>query len=390
MKTGVTRQPGSYKLTFLRSLLILAGAFVSQSNPRCAWAQSSDTYRVYDIDSDTGLDLARGFDILTTTPRNQCVVVQTTIDHPEYGFNGVQFRSFRVESSQQLDRMIGLSATASINVGVGRGSASASYLDSLNVNNYSINYAVEATVTHKGKSVQVQELQERYKKLLSSGNPDLYRRFRSICGDGYITEMPIGGSFRALVQIQTHSRDDAQRLSASLGGSYSAFSASASFSSAIREIAKDNEVRIWSFRRGGDGPVPITVDDIATSAANLPIAVKQAPTPIQIAVMSYVSALDDPALPVATLSQRAGQVERLATLSQKARDQISDARFILNHPDQFQGQSTDALSLSNEIATLNVFREAVSTRADSCISADGVCLIDDLIGPSPLARPARR
>jgi hypothetical protein len=373
-----------------RGAFAIFAAFVFAGLTNSTFAQSDDIVRIYDLDTLTGFDLGRGFDILTSSPRNQCVVIQETVDHPEQGPESVIFRSYRVENSQQLDKALAISASASISVGVGSGSVSSSYSESLAISSYTLNYVVEGSVRHKGKSVKVQDLQDRYKRLLSSGNSEAYRRFRSICGDGYIAEMPVGGDFKAVVQITTNSRSESQALSISLGGSYSALSGAASFSNAVKKAAQTNEVRIWNFRRGGEGPVPITPDEIATSAANLPVNVKQAPVPLQAAVYSYLGILDDPMLPLATFSERAAQIEKLASISARARDQLSDVNYIISHPAQFFGQPTDILQLTNEQNALISFRQSVSIRADQCIRADGLCVVDDFSIPTPLARPARR
>lgn len=377
-------------IMFRGGIFVIFAAFMIVGTAGTASAQSDEIFRIYNIDTGTGYDLGRGFDILTSTPRNQCVVIQEAIAHPELGPESVVFRSYRIESSQQLDKALGISASASIKLGVGSGTASSSYSDSLSISSYTLNYVVDGSVRQKGKSIKVQDLQDRYKRLLSSGNSDGYRRFRTICGDGYIAEMPVGGDFKAVIQITTNSRSEAQALSVSLGGSYAAVSGAASFSNAVKKAAETNEVRIWSYRRGGDGPVPITPDEIATRAANLPVDVKQAPTPLQVAVYSYLGILDDPMLPLATFSERAVQIERLASLSAKARDQLSDVQYIISHPAQFFGQPSDIIQLTNEQNALIEFRKLVSDRADQCIQVDGMCVVDNFVVPTPLARPARR
>ncbi|PDT20050.1 hypothetical protein [Rhizobium hidalgonense] len=349
-----------------------------------------DIFQIYDLQDTTGYDLGRGFDVLTASPRGQCVVVGAIEDHVEFGPVGVNFRSYRIENSQQLDKVLGISASASIKFGVGSANASASYSSSVSLSSYTLNYVVEASVRRKGKSVQVQDLQERYKKLLFSGNPNAYRRFRAICGDGYISEMPVGGDFKAVIQITTSSQKESEQVAASMGGSYSIFSGAASFSSAVKKVSETNEVRIWSFRRGGEGPVPITADDIASNAANLPVSVKDAPAPVQIAVINYIGVVDDPMLPMATFTERAAKINLLGSLSAKARDQSADARYILDHPNQFFGQPSDLFELNAELAALNDFRKLVSARADECVNSEGYCMTDDLTVPLPIARPARR
>lgn len=364
--------------------------YCSLFSGQAALAQEDDIFQVYDLQDTTGYDLGRGFDVLTASPRGECVVVQATDKHDEFGPASVNFRSYRIENSQQLDKALGISVSASIKLGVGSADASASYSQSLSLSSYTLNYVVEASVRRKGKSIKVQDLQDRYKKLLFSGNPEAYRRFRAICGDGYISEMPVGGDFKAVIQITTSSQKESETVAASMGGSYSIFSGAASFSNAVKKASETNEVRIWSFRRGGEGPVPITADDIASSAANLPVSTKDSPAPVQIAVINYIGVIDDPMLPMATFTERSAKIRFLGSLSAKARDQMADTQYIIDHPKQFFGQPDDIFELNAELEMLNDFRKLVSARADECVKADGYCVTDDLVVPLPIVRPARR
>lgn len=376
------------KTCSLRAITFTAIFYVSGC-PSFSFADD-EIFTTYDINSTTGIELGRGYDTLTGSPRSKCVKIQSTNESSELGADSVTFHAYRVENSSQLEKSLGMSASASIKIGVGSGNASASYSKEVSVSSYSLSYVVESAVRHKGKSIDVQDLQDRYKNLLNSRSPDAYHRFRMICGDGFISEIPVGGDFRAVIQIATNSQKETEAAAASMEGSYVTMAGSGSFSSAVKKAAQSNEVRIWSFRRGGDGPVPITADDIATSASQLPVLAKQAPAPVQIAVMNYLGILDDPMLPLPTFAERASRISELAALSSKARDQISDVRYILEHPDQFYGQASDIFQLNNELNSLVSFRELLSARADQCVLSDGICATGDLSLPLPLARPARR
>jgi len=355
-----------------------------------AHSQEDDTLRIYDIENTIGIDLGRGFDILTGAPRAECIQPREAVDHPEFGPDIVEFRSYRIENSQQLDKTLGISASASIRMGVTSANASASYSNALSVSSYGLNYVVESSIRQKGKSLLADSLKEPYKKLIASGKPEMLSRFRTICGDGYITEMPKGGAFKAIIQITTNSRAETEAMAASIGGSYAAASGAASFSSSVKKAASTNEVRIWSFRRGGNGAVPITADDIATAAASLPISVAQTGVPLQVAVFSYATVLDDLAVDLGTFTERASKIEKLANLSADARNQLSDAQFIIDHPSQFYSTPGDLPQLAQEVEDLNGFRLLIQQRADLCVKSDGVCYLDDLTPPQPSARPARR
>jgi hypothetical protein len=347
-------------------------------------------FRVVTLEATAGLEVGRGYDILTGTPRADCVDRSVVEGHPDFGPNSVTFRSVRIENSEQLDKALGVSASASVNTGFGGGGVSASFSNSLSISSYSLNYLVEAGVSAKGNSIRDVKLNNRYHPLIASGNHATIERFRAVCGDGYIGEFTMGGEFKALTQIHTRSKAETESVAASLSASFSMASGAASFSSALKRAAQSNEVLIWSFQRGGNGPIPITPDDIASKASALPVAVKQTPTPIQAAVFSYVLLLDDPALPLVDFADRETALSYLSELSRRARDQQADAQYILDHPSEFYSSPTDLPLLAAELKALNDFRTIIRARAQACVRAAGNCESVDTPIPSPAARPARR
>ncbi|SIO49732.1 hypothetical protein SAMN05443247_06532 [Bradyrhizobium erythrophlei] len=369
---------------------ILLTCFLIQST-LCAYAQEDDPlFRIVTIDTPTGLEIGRGFDVLTGKPRADCVDRSIVEAHPDFGPNSVSFRSIRVENSAQLDKALGISAAASVNAGYFSGGASASFSNSLSVSSYSLSYVVKAVVSGKGSSIRDAKLKEQYRTLISGGNEDSMRRFRTICGDGYISEFTMGGDFQAVVQIHTHTKSETESIAASVNASFSMASGAASFSSSLKKAAQSNEVTVLSFQRGGSGPIAITPDDIATKASALPASIKQTPTPTEAAIFSYVLLLEDPKLPLIDFAEREDVLARLSELSARARDQEADAQYILDHPSEFYSSPTDLPPLAGEIQSLSDYRSVIRAKADACVRAAGNCVSAVVPIPQPTARPARR
>jgi len=118
--------------------------------------------------------------------------------------------------------------------------------------------------------------------------------------------------------------------------------------------------------------------------------VRQAPTPIQAAVFSYITLLDDPTLPLVDFSARETALSYLSDLSRRARDQQADTQYILDHPSEFYSSPADLPLLAAELKALIDFRTIIQARAVSCVSAAGNCDVIATQFPSPTSRPARR
>ena len=353
-------------------------------------AEDDPLFRLINIESTAGLEVGRGYDILAGKPRADCVDRSVLEAHPDFGPNSVTFHSIRIENSAQLDQALGVSASASLSTGYASGSASASYSKSLLISSYSLSYLVETVVSAKGNSIRDVKLKDQYRSLIVKGGDAAINRFRTICGDGYIGEFTMGGSFQAVIQIHTKSKAESESLAATASASFSMASGSASFSSAVKKLAQSNEVRIWSFERGGGGPVAITPDDIASKASSFPDAVKKSPTPSQAAIFSYILLLEDPTLPLIDFVKRETALSYLKDISERARDQQADAQYILDHPAEFYSSPTDLPALAIELKTLDDLQSVIRAKADACVKGAGSCEIVDATLPSPTSRPARR
>ncbi|WP_157386334.1 hypothetical protein [Rhizobium leguminosarum] len=353
-------------------------------------AQEDELFRTVPLDNNVGFEVGRGYDILKGNPRADCVDRSVVQDHPSFGPNSATFHSTRIENSEQLDRALSVSASASVQAGSWGGSASAAFSNSLSVTSYGLTYLVSSEVDGKGDSIRDVKLKDRYLKLISSGKASSLARFRDICGDGYIGEFTMGGLFQAVVQIHTRSQAETESLAATVGASFTMASGSASFSSSLKKIATTNEVKIWTFQRGGAGPIPLTPDEMAAKAAALPDSVKSAATPTQAAIFSYIMLLEDPDLPLIDFTKRERAFSYLSERLRTARDQEADLQYILDHPNEFYFSPADLPRLANERRDLDDFRTVIEAQAQACAENAGDCTINEIPMPVPTSRPARR
>lgn len=355
----------------------------------CSNAAEDPLFRSVLIESNTGLEVGRGFDVLTGNPRADCVNRTAVDSNSAFGPSSVRFRSIRIENAEKLDRTLGISASASVNTSFGGGGGSASFSNEVSVSSYSLNYVMEAVVSGKGPGIRDVKLKPEYKALIAGKNPDMMR-FRSICGDGYIGEFTLGGEFVALVQIFTKSKKESEEITAKANASFGMASGSAAFANAVKSMAATSEVRIWTMQRGGGGPIPTSVDEIAQKVANLTESVRAAPTPTHAAIFSYITLMGELGKSFASFSKREIALSYLSDLLRKARDQQADAQYIFDHPSEFYSLPSDLPSLAIELQDLRTLRSQIFIRAEECVTSNGNCETVALSFPRPLARPARR
>lgn len=374
--------------SYCRFLALAASCFFASNLP--SFSEEDPLFRVVPIEDTTGFEVGRGYDILKDTPRGDCVDRSIIQNHPNFGPSNVSFRSTKVENSTELDRALGLSASASVRGLSWGGDASASFSSTLAVSTYELAYVVDVQVSSKGDSIRDVKLKESYQKLIADGKDQSLERFRAICGDGYIGEFTMGGRFQAIIQVQVNSKSESEATAASLSASLGMASGASSFSSTLKRAEKSNRVSIYIVQRGGSGPIPIGPDELTARAAALPDNVRASAAPIQAAVFSYITLMEDPNIPLIDLAGRENALNTLRSKAQSARTQQADAQYIFDHPSQFYSHPTDLPLLAAEINGLVDYRKALAARAQNCIRDAGSCESVDLPMPAPTARPAWR
>lgn len=349
--------------------------------------------RIRAVDDFAGLDVGRGYDILTGAPRGDCVERTTTSENLPVGQDNIQFVSKEVTTTEELNKALSVSASAQLKAGLGSGSASANFAKSVDIQEYSLFYVVSASLTSQGVRLRdhtsATSLKKEYRDLLKSNNPDRFRRFRMLCGDGFISELIYGGEFKALVRVNTKSRAERESLSGSVSFSGPGGGGGAEFQNRISKISTGREVNISSFRRGGKGDrIAITAADVATQASELPKAVAAGPVVTKMVITSYLMMNLD--IGMADFEDVKSAISTLAVLSSAAAERRNDLDYIGRKSDEFYVQEFDFPKIVNEIKALDNLQAEIGKRAAKCFANVGVCKINDLTLPPPTVLPARK
>jgi hypothetical protein len=377
----------------MKPSIVLVSAFFIVINVFSGGAHAAiddPLFRVMPIGDPTGLEIGRGIDIITGAPRGDCVEPITT---PEAltGQDNIQFQSNEITSINELNTALGVSASAQFNGGFGGASASASFAQSLSVQEYSFFYFVRASVAIKGGSLKAVHLKSEYLTLLRAGTPAALKHFRDLCGDGYISEFAEGGEFEAIVRIGTKTRKEREDISASFSGSTSFASGAAAFSSQLEKYARTNDVRISTYRRSGNGqPIAITAADIQNQASTLPAIAKSGPIPLRMGIFSYLTVVVDNSVGIQDLAEREIQISKLALFYNEITQRVSEITYIVDNPNEFYSNSLDLPQLVDEMKELQTDKAQIENFASKCIQNGGACSFNDISLPSISVRPGRK
>ena len=247
-----------------------------------------------------------------------------------------------------------------------------------------------SSLNSNGDRLRDVALLPQYEKILKGSDPSRFSRFRNLCGDGYVGELIGGGEFNAVINIETSSTAEREAISASIGGSYMAFSGSAEFSKTVQAATSGKDVRIYSFRRGGNGtPIAITLNDISTQASQLPQLVKDSAVPLRATIYSYLTLLGDPNIDFQNFSVRESSINELADKNFQIDERISELSYIINHPKEFQTDPFDLPKLTKELAETKKIKSLLYLAANECFRNAGVCKKIDFALPNITVRPAR-
>jgi hypothetical protein len=240
-----------------------------------------------------GMEYGVGLDTPSGKPRNVGVLgVPTTI--PNAGGSTVDFELTKIESNEDLQTALGVSASASGGVGLFSASASMDFSESCQVHSNSVFLLVSVKVNLAFAQIRQPKIDPDAGKLLSDGNT---ARFQDMYGDCFVRGMQTGGRFFAVVEVFTSGKSEQESLSVSLQGSYGLVSGSAGFSSSFSDSISNKQLKITCHHEGGVVPVdPTSLEEVEKVASTFAASVEGHAVAYAVLLDKY-SILDLPAPP---------------------------------------------------------------------------------------------
>lgn len=211
--------------------------------------------------------LGRGYNTLRDDFRGDCVAraaAKTTFSGTTGG-PSTTYRISYLEDASELRRQLGLSASASIGMGISNADASAKYYSSMVTTSQTSYLLVEVTVVNQSETLEEFVFTDYAKNMLIAKD---YAGFLTLCGDRFVAARTTGGSLRGIFEFATTTAQQKQEIGASLRGSSGLFKGSAEFNSVMESISKKVKYEAFLVKQGGTGSVlPTTVEELKTLAS---------------------------------------------------------------------------------------------------------------------------
>ena len=330
-----------------------------------------------------GHDYGLGVDTASGDIRNLAVTGERS-EIPETG-QIIFFDMKQVSTVSELHDVLGISASASGGIGPFQASARLSFANDRHVNDSSIFLVVTVRVVNAFSQIKAPGITDHAAALLANGQ---MQEFQSEFGDMFVRGLRTGGQVFGVIEVVTHDLSDKTAVSASLSGSFGAFSADGQFDHTFQETLKNRKQTVNCYIEGGQvDAVPTQVDTMINFATNWPKTVEQHAVPYEAQLDPY-SVLPLPAQPnFIDLQHQKDVLIECSILRDQDLQALNNVDYILAHPEQFVNVENFNLSqLRDELsADLNTIAAAASTAVDHPKEAK----IPELTLKGPISLPER-
>jgi Alanine-zipper, major outer membrane lipoprotein len=283
-----------------------------------------------------------------------------------------------ISSSRELTETLNINASASFKKGFGGGSAEFSLAQSRQLNNYYTYALVRVFVTNPPQILRNPKLKPEAQKLLENKGWD---EFAAAYGWEYVEGFVPGGSYYALIEIQTMNEKQQKDIKGELSGFYGPFSAEADLESTFKSVIKETTTNIFVTQSAGTGdPLEITLEAMITQAKNFPAIAKADPVPIIAITSDYQSTVALPSIPSPNSLVRIQQRDTLEDLGRdylKLRDYKANLNFVLENLREFDDfRELDALQLDSKRQEYQKSLEATADKIDEIVRHANDCSED--------------
>ena len=321
---------------------------------------------------DKNLALGKGFDSLQLIARGDCVKSGGTISQESQNkeSQNIVYHMSIIESTQELKDKLGVTASASLKAAFWSLESKAEFVDSSNINNYSVHLLVLIRVANSREQLEDVVLREDTLELLLQGKNE---RFRERCGDEYVLSRTTGGELFGLLTIQTSNEEQKRDLRVSLKGSLAIFRAEGEFDQNFRDVTTNNSTEIDMSVSGGLGlKMPTTLQELVKLAETFPEVVAEQGALLTAHTQDYnaLPRQSDSVSPIDISRQNEVLVD-LAQLLDEVNLKLSDIGFIGENQKQFPGVELAVMAdakrlLLNDKNTIRDVVYACHQRREDC------------------------
>lgn len=183
---------------------------------------------------------------------------------PGTGGQIVEYSLVKIDSSNEVDDAMSIDVGASYKGAFVSANAKFGFSKQVKVSDTSVTMLVRVRVTNTSLTLPPGiTLQPSAADLLrgpggGAATAAQLQRFRERCGDGYVHTYYRGGQFFGHIAIQTSSKEEKQKIEASLSAKVFTFQGSTSFESFVQSVVKNSTLRVNSYSEGGQDLEPCT------------------------------------------------------------------------------------------------------------------------------------
>lgn len=292
-----------------------------------------------------------------------------------------------VTNTSELASSLNVSASAALTTIRGGGSAEAKFIQQKQINTYYTYSLVKVYVENPPQLMRNVTLKELAIKRLEEGGWD---EFSQVYGTHYVEGYITGGTYYALIEVQTTNAEEKREISAKLSGKYSGagfkVDGSGEAQSKMREATENRTTNVYVFQSGGsDDVLEITMEEMIKQALEFPKLVKEAPVPIRAIINNYKSIQNVPSIPLIPSKQRI-VLEELGSLYMKLRDYKAKLEFVRDNIESFDEYKHLSQSAKQQKRNdLDTHRDRVldamqliANSADNCVDDSNLCEIPEL------------
>lgn len=296
----------------------------------------------------------------------------------------VFFNLQKVESTEHLNEMLGISVETSGRLGLFSAAGKFKFSKESNYNSNSLFILLSVVVQNAAKHIGTHyTLNEQVMQVLKDGKSD---RFKRGFGDSFIEGVVTGGEFYVLYEFYTMDKNSKSLIDTQMSGSYGAvladFEADVEVKSEIQKAYSEKNLKITSYCTGGKGiEVQHTPEGIMKIVKDFPKLVDgDFGKPFQVLIKSYETLILPEEPNYIDIENKIYVLNSYAKDIVSYRQKVSEIKYILNNPDEFissdpENMDKSVLSekeidqlniqLGNIIDNMNEYRQEASKCANS-------------------------
>jgi hypothetical protein len=273
--------------------------------------------------------------------------------------------------------------------------------DGIGISKYSAFILVSAKIRNETSFLKKPRLTADAAALLKQAGTAGFDAFRRRCGDGFLVGLTTGAEFYAVIEVETNTDEELQRLRTSIHSQRDEDSSQQSqvqLNKNLRQLGLRQNIRIRTYQRGGAGESEIgmvqSIDQLLGRLKELADFARngQNPRPITGTLTDYMTlGLEIPAAQLQKLSHAQDVIDELGKRLAALADLKANLVYILAHHASFVGMNGQKLTeINHALSQIDQRVGEIRSAAKNCSSNYETCQLPKGIEPPPFELPKRR